>query len=207
MQSELAKRILSSIILLPLCFYLITEGSILFLIFLVVCFFISCMEWYNVSKGLTLRILGIFFLIFAFYSFYSIRVYSDNGYFLLLFLITISISTDIGGYVFGKIFKGPKLTKYSPNKTISGVVGSYMMSVLSFIVISKLITNNIFILKHLHLVLLFSTVSQLGDITISYFKRTSNKKDTGKIIPGHGGILDRIDGMIFVFPSYYIFHI
>ena len=154
-----------------------------------------------------LRVFGIFFLIFAFYSFYSIRVYSDNGYFLLLFLITISISTDIGGYVFGKIFKGPKLTKYSPNKTISGVIGSYMMSVLFFILISKLISNNIFILKHLHLVLLFSTVSQLGDIIISYFKRTSNIKDTGKIIPGHGGILDRIDGMIFVFPSYYIFHI
>ena len=204
MQSELAKRILSSIILLPLCFYLIIEGSILFLIFLIACFFISCMEWFNISKGILAKVLGIFFLIFAFYSFYAIRTYSDSDYFLLLFLLTISISTDIGGYVFGKIFRGPKLTKYSPNKTISGVFGSYLVSFLFFLVISKLISSHIFILKNLYLVFLFSTISQLGDIIISYFKRVSNIKDTGKVIPGHGGLLDRIDGMIFVFPSYYI---
>ena len=111
--------------------------------------------------------------------------------------------TDIGGYVFGNLFKGPKLTKISPNKTYSGVIGSYFLSIISFNIffsfsylhnISK-ITVEIYIF-----VILISTVSQLGDLLISYFKRKSKLKNTGIIIPGHGGLLDRIDGMLFAFP-------
>ena len=122
----------------------------------------------------------------------------------------ICISTDIGGYIFGKVFKGPKLTKISPNKTYAGTIGGYLFSIISvniffkisyFFTIGPEITTDIFIY-----ILLISTVSQLGDIIISYFKRLSKIKDTGKIIPGHGGLLDRIDGMIFAFPfSFFIF--
>ena len=131
----------------------------------------------------------------------------------------ISIFTDIGGYIFGKFFKGPKLTKISPNKTYSGAIGSLIMPVfagllyiqyfelpLGVIVPIKLdaISNN-FDLTFLIMTLSISIISQLGDLTISYFKRLSKIKDTGKILPGHGGLLDRVDGLIFVIPTSYLF--
>ena len=126
----------------------------------------------------------------------------------------ICIFTDLGGYIFGKIFKGPKLTKISPNKTYSGMIGSYLVTMI-FMIFSiynldffKFINMNIdekgLFANYLILILLVSTASQLGDIIISYFKRMSKIKDTGKIIPGHGGLLDRIDGMIFAFPFAYL---
>jgi phosphatidate cytidylyltransferase len=121
---------------------------------------------------------------------------------VFLFVTSICILTDIGGYIFGKLIKGPKLTKFSPNKTYAGMFGGYLLSFISIIFISFANFNynglNIFIF-----ILIISTVSQLGDIFISYFKRLSKIKDTGKIIPGHGGILDRVDGMIFAFPVAY----
>ena len=125
-------------------------------------------------------------------------------------MIIICISTDIGGYVFGKIFKGPKLIKISPNKTYAGMFGSYLLSILSLIVLSNYIylfnIEKINIdMKLILFVLLVSTVSQIGDLIISYFKRLSKIKNTGKIIPGHGGLLDRIDGMIFALPFAYLF--
>jgi phosphatidate cytidylyltransferase len=126
-------------------------------------------------------------------------------WFLLLITI-ICISTDIGGYVFGKIFKGPKLTKFSPNKTYAGMIGGYLLSIISAIFFNNFYFTEEIQIKWFIFVILISTTSQLGDIIISYFKRLSKIKDTGKIIPGHGGLLDRIDGMIFAFPfSYLIF--
>ena len=120
----------------------------------------------------------------------------------------ICVSTDIGGYIFGNLFKGPKLTKVSPKKTYSGMIGGYLLSIIFLIVFhyspyeltkQTELTYDIYIF-----ILLISSISQLGDIIISYFKRLSKIKDTGKIIPGHGGLLDRVDGMIFAFPFSYI---
>ena len=122
-----------------------------------------------------------------------------------LIIIFACISTDIGGYKFGKIFKGPKLIKISPNKTFSGVIGSYLMSfLLCFVLIYTNIVNEKYLINFIIFIFLVSTISQFGDILISYFKRLSNIKDTGKIIPGHGGLLDRLDGMIFAFPFSYV---
>ena len=115
----------------------------------------------------------------------------------------ICISTDVGGYVFGKIFKGPKLTKISPNKTYAGMIGGYLLSAL-FIYFYFTYTNQLITIKWLILLILISSISQIGDIIISYFKRLSKIKNTGNVIPGHGGVLDRIDGMIFAFPAYYL---
>jgi len=131
-------------------------------------------------------------------------------YFIMILLICIS--TDIGGYTFGKIFKGPKLTQISPKKTFSGVIGGYLFSIFF---LNLALNSNYFFTKPIEItsdififILLVSTVSQLGDIIISLFKRLSKIKDTGKIIPGHGGLLDRIDGMIFAYPfAYLIFNI
>jgi phosphatidate cytidylyltransferase len=116
----------------------------------------------------------------------------------------ICISTDIGGYVFGKFFKGPKLTKVSPNKTYSGVLGGFLFTYLTIYIYSYFDIYFSFSLKIIFYSLILSAISQIGDLIISFFKRRSNIKDTGSIIPGHGGILDRIDGMIFVFPFAYI---
>ena len=119
--------------------------------------------------------------------------------------------TDIGGYLFGKIIKGPKLTKISPKKTFSGMIGGYFLSIISinFFLNNAYLDRSIEFSKEVFIfVVLISTVSQLGDILISYFKRKSKIKDTGNMIPGHGGILDRVDGMLFAFPfSYIVFSI
>ena len=126
-----------------------------------------------------------------------------------LFIIFICIATDIGGYVFGKIIKGPKIIRISPNKTYSGMIGSYFFAFLIIFVLFEYLElflniNLKWKLEVYVYIFLISTISQTGDIIISYFKRLSNIKDTGKIIPGHGGVLDRIDGMIFAFPFSYI---
>tara|TARA_Y100001954_G_scaffold212043_1_gene239473 strand:+ start:181 stop:699 length:519 start_codon:yes stop_codon:yes gene_type:complete len=162
------------------------------------------------SKKKFYHIFGYIFLIVSFLSVYSLRN-DDNevSFFLFLFIIITCISTDIGGYIFGKIFKGPKLTKLSPNKTYSGVIGSYILSLISIYIFTEnynLIMNESyqFTKQLFFLTLITSTVSQIGDIIISFFKRLSKLKDTGKIIPGHGGLLDRIDGMLFTFPVLYL---
>ena len=125
----------------------------------------------------------------------------------------ISISTDIGGYVFGKIIKGPKLTNISPNKTYSGSIGGIFLTLLILILYSNIFSKelNFFYKLYLNNFIFFlfiiisaSLISQVGDLVISFLKRKAKIKNTGKIIPGHGGILDRIDGMIFTFPFMYI---
>ena len=131
-------------------------------------------------------------LIFALFSIYYLR---EKNSLILYFAIAVTISSDIGGYIFGKIFKWKKLSKISPKKTISGVFGSYFCSIISFVIF-----NNFYSVGRDEFIwaIIFSTVAQTGDLTISYFKRLEKIKDTGKILPGHGGIFDRIDGLMFV---------
>ncbi len=205
MENELKKRILSSIILFPIIFLFVIKGSYYFLLLLIISFVISSYEWHKLAKKKPYYILGFIFLICSFSSIYQIRIGQNNSYEEFIIILFICIFTDIGGYVFGKTFKGPKLTSYSPKKTISGLVGSYLLSILliPFFFYFDLYEKNFFLSKIIF-VILISTASQLGDIILSYFKRKSNLKDTGKIIPGHGGLLDRIDGMIFAFPFAYL---
>ena len=213
MINELSKRVISSVILLPLVFVLIIKGSLYFNFLILISFLIVSYEWHIMSKKKKYYIFGYAYLIFSFLTVYFLRNNFPGDYAYFLFIIMICIFTDLGGYIFGKIFKGPKLTKISPNKTYSGMIGSYLVTMI-FMIFSiynldffKFINMNIdekgLFANYLILILLVSTASQLGDIIISYFKRMSKIKDTGKIIPGHGGLLDRIDGMIFAFPLFY----
>ena len=204
--NELQKRILSSIILLPITIFFIFKGSIFFIFFLSLIFLAVIYEWYNMSKNNKLtRIFGIIFLFFSFFIAFYLR---KNSFNFFLLIIVVCIFTDIGGYIFGKVFKGLKLTKISPNKTLSGVIGSFLISLIAGLIYLDYAGNrDIFIKDHLKiflLILFISFVSQLGDLIISYFKRKANLKDTGKILPGHGGLLDRIDGLIFALPASYI---
>ena len=158
---------------------------------------------------------GLFFLIFSFYSVYLFRENKNFVFFLLVILTCVA--TDIGGYIFGKIFKGPKLIKISPNKTYAGMIGGFFLSIISvylFLSNTSLISENpalgfgynyYFGINEFILVLFISLISQIGDLIISYFKRLAKVKDTGKFLPGHGGILDRIDGIVFAIPFYYFF--
>ena len=215
---ELQKRILSSIILIPISIFFIFQESMFFIFFLSLIFLATAYEWLKMSKNINIKLLGIIFLLFSFYLSYLLRI--ENGFEFFLFVILISILTDIGGYIFGKTFKGPKLTKISPKKTYAGVIGSFILSVLGGLIFYEKMTNvkgiiifnyisfepyginlNLFIL---FIILIISLISQLGDLTISYFKRIAKIKDTGKILPGHGGFLDRIDGIIFVMPITYL---
>ena len=210
MKREFIKRTLSSIILIPIALFFIIKGSFFFNFFVIICFLITSYEWHMMSKKKSYYFLGLIFLIFSFYTVYELRNISDDiSLSLFLFVTFICVSTDIGGYIFGKIFKGPKLIKLSPNKTYSGMIGGFLLSIIFANFFIEF--THVFGLNHIEfsietfiIVLLISMVSQIGDITVSYFKRLSKIKDTGKIIPGHGGLLDRIDGMIFAFPSTYL---
>ena len=207
MRNEFLKRFFSTIILIPFVFFFIINGSFLFNLFIILCFIISAYEWHMMSKKKKYYILGLIFLIFSFCSIYLLRNNFTEGYHYLLFIIVACISTDIGGYLFGNIFKGPKLTKISPKKTYSGMCGGYLLAILSSYFLTKFIIIDSSIKPNIHLFIFsffISTISQLGDLVISYFKRLSKIKDTGKLIPGHGGLLDRIDGMIFAFPFSYL---
>ena len=202
--SELFKRIISSLIIIPIALFFIIKGSFLFIFFILICFLITSYEWHKMSNKKLYYLPGFLFLMLSFYSVYLIRANDSDSLKFFLYILIVCVSTDIGGYIFGKILKGPKLNKISPKKTYSGVIGGYLMSIIVYYLFINLyygdeINSNDFIF-----ILLISTISQLGDITISYFKILSKIKDTGKILPGHGGLLDRIDGMIFAFPAAYI---
>ena len=213
MKPEIIKRILSSLVLIPIALFFIIKGSFFFTFFIATCFLITLYEWHMMSKKKKYNFLGVIFLSFSFYSAYFIRnELENNNLFIFLLIISICISTDIGGYIFGKIFKGPRLTKISPKKTYAGVFGGFLLSIIFAYVLTS--NSELFTDRYLYLgidefifVLIISSISQAGDIIISYFKRLSKIKDTGKLIPGHGGILDRIDGMIFAFPFYYILNL
>tara|TARA_Y100001970_G_scaffold265171_1_gene352484 strand:- start:5714 stop:6349 length:636 start_codon:yes stop_codon:yes gene_type:complete len=204
MINEISKRLISSLVLIPVSLFFIFKGSYYFNFFLITFFLISSYEWFKLAKNKFLLSLGLTFLLITTYSAYLIRGSTQNELLLFLFIILICVTTDIGGYLFGNMFKGPKLTNISPNKTYAGSIGGYLLAIISaylFITKFTIFKND---LKFIITIILISTISQLGDLTISYFKRLYKKKNTGKLIPGHGGLLDRVDGIIFAIPFSFI---
>ena len=215
---ELQKRILSSIILIPITIFFIFQGPVYFTFFLSIFFLISSYEWIKMIKKDSLKVLGIFYLILICYLTYLFR---QNFFFQFILALIVCIFTDLGGYIFGKIFKGPKLIKISPKKTYAGLIGSFILSIIAVLVYVKyinlgqaayleiqylLLENDLenFNLYFLIIILFISLISQIGDLIISYFKRSAKVKDTGNLLPGHGGLLDRVDGIIFAIPASYI---
>tara|TARA_B100000470_G_scaffold121448_1_gene93750 strand:- start:292 stop:951 length:660 start_codon:yes stop_codon:yes gene_type:complete len=213
MPSELIKRILTSMAIFPLSIFFVFQGGYLLLSFLLAIFFIANYELFSVFKKISNILFLDLVLILALFSIYYL---AENSLWLLLWVIILVICSDIGGYVFGKIFKWKKLTKISPKKTVSGVLGSFIFSLLSVFIIHLIIEilypsayslkDNFLIPEFFFLAIVFSLVAQAGDLTISYFKRLEKIKDVGKILPGHGGIFDRIDGLIFVVIVTFIFY-
>jgi phosphatidate cytidylyltransferase len=200
-----AQRIISSLILAPLFILLIYLGDFYFIFLLSVIFFLA---GYEIVKINSLYFKFLIFIVFSIFllSFYEIR-YLENGFNFILFIISITWLSDIGGYFFGKFFKGKKISVISPNKTYAGFAGSLVLSQASIIIMlnSKISFYNFFF-YNLFFIAFCSLIVILGDLFFSFCKRKCNIKDYSNIIPGHGGIFDRFDGMIFlvIFFNFYI---
>jgi len=212
MNLNLSLRIFTSIILLVILFFGLYLDKFIWLGLLILSSIISFYEFFNLIKKkynqekykiYLLNILSLIYLTYFIFAGYSLY---EKSTLILLFIILVCIFSDIGGYVIGKSIGGKKLTKISPNKTISGSIGSFFFSLFPIIILENIFENfiieNIFI--YILICLFLSLICQLGDLSISFFKRKANVKDTGTILPGHGGLLDRIDGIIFVLPIAYI---
>ena len=211
--NNLQKRILTSIIILPISIFFILKGGNYIVSFLYAILILGNFEAFSAFKRKLSIIIIDVILVMALLAVLHLRNDTASSFFLLLWIIILTIFSDIGGYIFGKTFKGKKISKISPNKTISGIIGSFIFAVLSVFFISFIMSsmsgleNNFFLKpKYFILALLFSLAAQIGDLFISYFKRLEKLKDTGKILPGHGGIFDRIDGLMFVSILAYILY-
>ena len=203
--SNLKKRIYTSLLLFLLIFLIIKFNFIL-IYSLIILSIISVLEFSNLSKKLFKNRFYLFSSIsfFAIYLFFLCLIFFYFSQFNHLQIIIYSIlltciASDIGGFVFGKILKGPKLTKISPNKTVSGSIGSFLFSLFTFSIIIFYYSKN-FNVNILMISFFTSLACQLGDLFFSFLKRKVKIKDTGNILPGHGGILDRIDGILLGIP-------
>ena len=223
MSQNLLKRIITSIILLILLFFINFSHQYIFILSILLLGIVICIEANNIfSKSILLQslkknslsnsfnpkffILNImtFFYIFLVFCTLSYELHRSEGPIFFLYVISICFFTYIGGYVFGKLIGGKKLSKISPNKTISGTIGSFIFSIAPLIIFLNLGYLNLeFDSKNILLCLIISLTSQLGDLFISFFKRKAKIKDTGRLLPGHGGVLDRVDGIIFAIPFAY----
>ena len=223
MSQNLFKRIITSIILLILLFFINFSHQYIFIISILFLGIVICIEANKIfsklissqtvkkkslsktfnSKFFILNMMTFFYIFFVFCNL-SYEIHRYEGPIFFLYIISICFFTDIGGYVFGKSIGGKKLSKISPNKTISGTIGSFIFSIFPLIIFLDLDYLNLeFDLNNILLCLLVSLISQLGDLFISFFKRKAKIKDTGKLLPGHGGVLDRVDGIIFAIPFTY----
>ena len=204
-KNNLKKRIFTSLVLIFFIF-LIFNSLYLMTSSLLILGILSILEFFNLSKKIFNKKIYFFlsnllFIIFIFiFSFFFFLLYNfQQSKFILAVLLIGCVASDIGGYMLGKILKGPKLTKISPNKTFSGAIGSFIFSCTLF---SSLIyyETKVFNFKIVIIGLMISLFCQIGDLFFSYLKRKADIKDTGNLLPGHGGLLDRLDGIFFGIP-------
>ena len=215
--NNLFQRIITSLILLFIISISLFYNKYIWLIFLIIVSIVLFIEFNNLSKKIwkkkkniliTLNLFSLLFLAILIYVSYDLYYSPPTG---LLFIILICIFSDTGGYIVGNLIGGKKLTKISPNKTISGSIGSFIFSLFPVVIYWSL--DNFTNISNLYpkidwklipICLFLCLICQLGDLFISYFKRKAKVNDTGSILPGHGGLLDRIDGVIFVLPVAYL---
>ena len=222
MAAELGKRITTSIILFLIAIFCILIHKFVFVLMLIVTLSVCFNEWRDINykyfkkkqhnnwKYFFVQFVGLVYLFIFLSTSIALRGNNSESIAFFIIILCICIFSDIGGYVFGKVIGGKKLTKISPNKTISGSLGSFIFSILPVLLFNLQNYTGVsfeVLSINITLCLIVSLVCQLGDLLISYFKRLSKVKDTGTILPGHGGLLDRIDGLIFAIPTVYILKI
>ena len=221
MNNNLIKRIITSIILTFIVCFSLYYSTTSWKIFIILISFICLYEFYNLIKRIILNKIFIPFIIILitlylyFFYYLLVKIKIEYGEEAILILLTTCIFSDIGGYIVGKLIGGRKLISISPNKTISGAFGSVIFSLIGttfFILLLKKINISTIKIEFSFVfylwLLLMSLYCQIGDIFVSYLKRKAKVKDSGNILPGHGGILDRVDGIIFAIPlgvfTYYV---
>ena len=199
------KRFYTSIVLLSIIF-LIFKFNIILVYFLIILGIFSILEFMDVTKRLSINLFLLYFInfIFIFYVFiFCLNFFLFSNLpglkIILLILLLACVASDIGGFIFGKIFRGPKLTKISPNKTYSGAFGSIILSLTTVLFLTYYFVQLID-LKIVIVAIMTSIFCQIGDLIFSFLKRKARLQDTGKILPGHGGILDRLDGILLGVP-------
>ena len=216
--NNLSQRVFTSAILLVILLVSLLYSKYLWLFLLITSSLILFIEFNNLTKkiwkkkkNIIIYVNIVSFIFLVILILVSFELYGTPPASELFFVILICIFSDIGGYIIGKLLGGKKLTQISPNKTISGSIGSFIFSLFPLIILWlyfnltddwNLISNDY--LKLITICLFLSLICQLGDLFISYFKRKAKVNDTGSILPGHGGLLDRIDGVIFVLPAAYL---
>ena len=225
MSKNLLNRIITSMILISIFFIIIFSHKYIFVLSILILGIIICVEANNMFskllkfesskqntfiKNFNFNFLFLnlitFCYVFFIFCYFLYEIYKIEKSIFLIYIFSICVFTDIGGYTFGKIIGGKKLTTISPNKTISGTIGSFIFCLIPLILFFNFNYLDLkFNLNNVLFSLMVSLTSQLGDLFISLIKRNANVKDTGKILPGHGGILDRVDGIIFAVPiSYFL---
>ena len=203
---NLKERFLTSFFLIILII-LFTKYDFFLVYTLIVLGVLSVIEFLDITKKITANKLYLFvsslsfvsyiftfcFLFIFFFKFAQLKI-------LLIILLLVCIASDIGGYIFGKIFKGPKLSKISPNKTVAGAIGSLLLSSLVIVLLFYFINEK---LNYLTIIvaMITSIFCQLGDLFFSFLKRKANLKNTGNFLPGHGGVLDRLDSILLGIPT------
>ena len=202
--TNLNKRIFTSLIVFPVSMFFIIKGGNYIVSFLYAILILANFEAFSAFKRKTSIIFLDSILVVSLLSILHLRNDTTSSFILLLWVIILTISSDIGGYMFGKIFRWKRLTNISPNKTLSGVIGSLIFSIFSILLLGLIckilfqIDLSFFLkFKYFIFAIILSLSAQLGDLMVSYFKRLDKIKDTGKILPGHGGIFDRIDSLMF----------
>ena len=208
---ELKKRIITSLFLFILLILMYIYNYVL-IIALIIISLIVWIEFFGLimkifyKNNLKNKIFRLFFkgtslIYLCLLSFLIVLIFSnENIYkFFAIYSLLVAITSDIGGMVFGKFFKGKKLTKISPKKTISGSIGAFIFSISLIFIFNKNFENYLF-MKVLFFTVTVSFISQIGDLFISFLKRKAKVKNTSDILPGHGGLLDRVDGIIFTIP-------
>lgn len=207
--SKLNKRIITSILLFLILYLSFIYKFVFVLLLLLLSFFVLIEIKYIFKKifkksltfFLSMQLIHLYTVFFCLIIFNYLMIFDYNNRISIILLLIICITTDLGGYVFGKLIGGKKLIKISPNKTYSGMLGSFIFAFFFGYLFYDFYINNILLNINIFFLIFFvSLISQIGDLFISFFKRKAKVKDTGKILPGHGGVLDRIDGILFAIP-------
>lgn len=214
--SSLSLRLISSAILIPIVVGLVAIGEWFFIGLVALCITIGFMEWTNIAKNININriakcglvVTGFFYLGFSFLEMSFLREQNNGLFWTIVFMMSIWASDSVA-YLFGKTMGGPKMSPtISPNKTWSGYAGA-LVGPAAFLFLAIHVVTPDFLIERTPEVwvtlvagVCFGIAGQSGDLMISAMKRKAGLKDTGAIIPGHGGILDRIDALLLALPVF-----